>query len=269
MGANATASVADVIDSCKFTAVDLDFALGITYGSDTITDRKITLGKFIENSPGFQVELQQILSYSSGSLILRIGDDDNFESLVRDIIPVTDPTTTFDHVVFKDSSGAEIAEIEMLASLQNNASSNRLFTFVDDFWFGGITGNRPKAIEVTVIDADTFTFPLTFTVKNRVVPSDASETFTGSTGKVHKASDLLSSTAGTAIASSSLSSNVVTINTSSSHGLSSGDKVDITGIGFSGYNPNTVVIPNLSGGYGGSALFVAGQDYTIEFRNRL
>ena len=274
MGASATASVADVIDSFKFTAGDVGFSnyAGVHYGIGTsITSPDVTLGKFIGIDPGNQGKIVQCMSSTSGLFILRI-ESDHFAT-GRDIA-LGNPSHTFDYMVVKNSAGVEIAELEMLACLENNSTSanrldSRLFFWINNSWLGGGNNTRPYSVTVTVVDADTFTVPLTLTRKNRVVPSGASETFTGSTGKVHKSTDSLGTSAGTSIGSSSLSSNVLTINTSSSHGLTTGDTVDLSQIGHSSFDPNTIEQINLTGGYGGSAMMVDGQDYTVELRNRL
>ena len=45
--------------------------------------------------------------------------------------------------------------------------------------------------------------------------------------------------------------------------------MDLSQIGHSSFDPNTIELINLTGGYGGSAMMVDGQDYTVELRNRL
>ena len=274
MGASATASVADVIDSFKFTAGDTGFSnyAGVDYGIGTsITSPDVTLGKFIDSDPGNQGKIVQCMSSTSGLFNLRIESDYLYTGKGIDR---SNPSHTFDYMVVKNSAGVEIAELEMLACLENNSRSSnglesRLFFWIGGNWFGGGVFARPYSVTVTVVDEDTFTVPLTLTRKNRVVPSGASETFTGSTGKVHKAATSISTSSGTSISSSSLSSNVLTINTSSAHELTTGDTVDLSQIGHSSFDPNTIELINLTGGYGGSAMMVDGQDYTVELRNRL
>ena len=274
MGASATASVADVIDSFKFTAGESSGFVGFSYSFGTaLTSPSITMGKFIDNEPGNQATLVEFKSLTSGLLILRLESDFFYTG---GPIESRNPEHTFSYMVVKDSTGAEIAEFEGLAGLENNSSSSnglpsRQWLYVNGQWLYSADQNTiPHLTTVTVVDADTFTVPLTLTRRNRVVPSGASETFTGGTGKVYKPGvDVLTPSAGAAVSTSSLSSNVVTINTNASHGLSSGDKVNLAGIAFSSYDPNTLLLPNLTGGYNGDVLLETGEDYTVEFRNRL
>jgi len=274
MGASATASVADVIDSFKFTAGEGGGYVGFNYSFGTaLTSPSVTMGKFIASAPGNQATLVEFTSLTSGLLILRLESDFFYTG---GPIESRNPEHTFSYMVVKDSTGAEIAEFEGLAGLENNSTSSnglpsRQWLYINDQWVYAADQNTiPHLTTVTVVDADTFTVPLALTRRNRAVPSGASETFTNSTGKVYKPGvDVVTSSAGAAVSTSSLSSNVVTINTSTSHGLSSGDKVNLAGIGFSSYDPNTLLIPNLSGGYNGSVLLETGEDYTVEFRNRL
>ena len=124
MGASATASVADVIDSFKFTAGDAGFSnyAGMSYGTGTsITSPDVTLGKFIGSDPGNQGKIVQCMSSTSGLFILRIESDHFFTG--KDI-DRSNPSHTFDYMVVKNSAGAEIAELEMLACLENNSTSS-------------------------------------------------------------------------------------------------------------------------------------------------
>ncbi len=278
----AISAVSNVLDTFKFTAGG-SFNVGYKEGSSgtALSDAGITYAKFLSIQPGFQGRLVEVTSTTTGLTQLRIVHPYIASEFIPPNastgIPYSDPTASYNYMIVKNSSGVEIAELEMLASLENNSTFgpggsgeiSRLNLWISNGFFGGGLQDRDfHSVEVTVTDADTFTFPLTITKRGKAVPSGASETYTSSSGRVYGDSDARSSTGGTAIASAGLSSNVVTVNTSSGHSLTTGDKVDVAYIGFSTYDPNTLVIPNLSGGYEGSALFVDGQTYTIELRNR-
>jgi hypothetical protein len=89
---------------------------------------------------------------------------------------------------------------------------------------------------ITVVDADTFTYRLRTTTQGIPVLSNATESYTVDSGSlVYKPNG----TDTVAISSISLGTgNVVTVNTSGSHGLSSSNLVGIVGVKFTNFNPN-------------------------------
>jgi len=274
----AISSVANILDSVKFTASGSSF-VGYTEGSagTLLSDAGITYAKHLTIDTGYQGRFVALTATTSGLVQLRIvhkyASSEYIPPNASTGILYSDPTVSFNYMVIKNSSGVEIAELEMMAGVENNSFFNgdlsRVIFWFDNNWLGGgIQDFDFHAVEVTVTDSDTFTIPLTITKRGKAVPSGASETYTNSSGRVYADAVTRNSTSGIDISSASLSSNVVTINTSSGHSLTTGDKVDIADLGFSTYNPNTFAIPDLSGGYEGSALFVDGQTYTVELRNR-
>ena len=278
----AISSVANIIDSFKFTAGG-SFFTGYyenDYGT-ALSDAGITYAKHLTIDTGYQGRLVALTANTSGFIQLRIvhkyASSDYIPPNASTGILYSDPTVSFNYMVIKNSSGVEIAELEMMAGVEDSSffgpagssELSRVIFWFDNNWLGGALQDFDfHAVEVTVTDSDTFTIPLTITKRGKAVPSGASETYTNSSGRVYADAVTRNSTSGIDISSASLSSNVVTINTSSGHSLTTGDKVDIADLGFSTYDPNTFVIPDLSGGYGGSALFVDGQTYTVELRNR-
>ena len=106
-----------------------------------------------------------------------------------------------------------------------------------------------NSVVITKIDADTFTYPLPITNLGNSVNSATTETYTASTGDATVGA--INNTSSTAtvgaiidIASASLSSNVVTVNTSSAHGLNTNDTVGISNLGFDVTDPNSVKVEN-------------------------
>jgi hypothetical protein len=106
-----------------------------------------------------------------------------------------------------------------------------------------------NSVVVTKINSTTFTYPLPITNLGTSVNEATSETYTASTGDATVGA--INSTSSTAtvgaridISSASLASNVVSVATTSAHGLSTGDTVGITELGFSVTDPNSVRVDN-------------------------
>lgn len=190
----AISSVANVLDSFKFTAGG-GFFTGYyenSYGT-ALSDAGITYAKHLTIDTGYQGRLVALTANTSGFIQLRIVHTYAASAYIPPNastgVPYSDPTASFNYMVIKNSSGVEIAELEMMAGLENNSSFDtgelsRVIFWFDNGWFGGgLQDYDFHAVEVTVTDSDTFTIPLTITKRGKAVPSGASETYTNSSGR--------------------------------------------------------------------------------------
>ena len=178
----AISSVANIIDSFKFIAgTDGAFTgyIAGAYGT-ALTSTGLNLARFLSTNPGVEGTITRINARTG---ILNFSYQHSL--IAQTFIPpqgttgifYSTPTHSFNYLVVKNSLGVEIAEYEMLQAIENNSAvlegTVRNYFFFNTIFYGGQNQDIDfYAVSITVVDSDTFTFPLTVTKRGKAVPKE-------------------------------------------------------------------------------------------------